>query len=192
MFLSTIQPIVVWKEIETKGVYRADEAQIEMLPDFKHAYRWLVEQMEIKIGPRPEGVTWPVWAWYMHRNRKGRLDLRREENWCDEPSVCIECEIPDDQVVLSDFIAWHFVLNRSSCLFEQELDEALDLVIERSSDEVAQRLKEATWPNIFDLFERPDNRWMGEVEDIQATFWELRREQVLSVRPCRVYKKPRI
>lgn len=70
--------------------------------------------------------------------------------------------------------------------------EALDLVIERSSDEVAQRLKEATWPNIFDLSERPDNRWMGEVEDIQATFWELRREQVLSVRPCRVYKKPRI
>ena len=104
MFLSTIQPIVVWKEIETKGVYRADEAQIEMLPDFEHAYRWLVEQMEIKIGPRPEGVTWPVWAWYMHRNRKGRLDLRREENWCDEPSVCIECEIPDDQVVLSDLL----------------------------------------------------------------------------------------
>lgn len=57
MFLSTIQPIVVWKEIETKGVYRADEAQIEMLPDFEHAYRWLVEQMEIKIGPRPEDVT---------------------------------------------------------------------------------------------------------------------------------------
>ena len=57
MFLSTIQPLVVWKEIETKGVYRADEAQIEMLPDFEHAYRWLVEEMEIKIGPRPQGVT---------------------------------------------------------------------------------------------------------------------------------------
>lgn len=61
MFLSTIQPLVVWKEIETKGVYRADEAQIEMLHDFNHAYRWLVKEMEIKIGPRPQGVTWPVW-----------------------------------------------------------------------------------------------------------------------------------
>ena len=127
-----------------------------------------------------------------YRKRIGRLDLRREENWCDEPSVCIECEIPDDQVVLSDFIAWHFVLNRSSCLIEQELDEALDLVIVRSSAEVAQCLKEATWPNIFNISKRPGNRWMGEVEDIQATFWELRREPVLSVRPCRVYKSPRL
>ena len=62
-------------------------------------------------------------------------------------------------------------------------------MIARGSKEEGQRIKEATWPRVFDLTPPTDVSWRGPIDSIQATFWELRLEQVLSVRNCRVYKK---
>lgn len=189
MFLSTMQPIAVWEDLQRTGIYRADEAKMEMLPDFKRAYIWMVREMEARIGHRPDGVTWPVWAWYKHCNRIGRLDLRRQENWEYEPMVCIEVDIPDSQVLLSDFDAWHCVLNNGVCAETEAEFDALYEVIDEATPEEAQRMKEATWPRVFDLTQPTDVSWRGTIDSIQATFWELRLEQVLSVRNCRVYKK---
>ena len=189
MFLLTMQPIAVWEDLQRTAIYRADEAKMEMLPDFKRAYIWVVRQMEDRIGHRPDGVTWPVWAWYKHCNRTGRLALRRQENWEYEPMVCIEVDIPDSQVLLSDFDRWHFVLNNWTCAETEAEDTYFEEMIARVSKEEGQRIKEATWPRVFDLTTPTDVSWRGPIDSIQATFWELRLEQVLSVRNCRVYKK---
>lgn len=184
MILSTMQPPAVWEAIQATGVYRPEESLMETLPDFKPAYEWMVKQMESRIGPRPDGVQWPVWAWYMNNNRTGHLDLRRSENRCFEPTVCIEIEIPDDQVLLSAFIDWHNVLNDGFCTNDLDEYEALEKLTEVLPIEEAKRIKEETWTRIFDLSPRPE----GPVSDIQATFWQLRLEQVRCVRRCQTYK----
>ena len=52
------------------------------------------------------GVTLPVWAWYQWEGVRKKPDLRKER-WANgfegEEFVCLECDIPDEEVVLSDF-----------------------------------------------------------------------------------------
>ena len=170
MRLSTIQPIYVWETLQSSGVYRADETKIEMLEDFRPAYAWMVKEMERRIGPRPSGVCWPVWAWYKTNGRIGRVDLRRSEHWTVEPSVCIEFEMSDDRVLLTDFDAWHCVLNNWACLENQAEADAFDRLEETLSTEAFQKRLEATWQRIFRLEPHEDYFWNGKVEDIQATF----------------------
>ena len=189
MRLSTIQPISVWQVLQSTGVYRADETKIWMLEDFRQAYAWLVEEMEQRIGPRPSGVCWPVWAWYKTNGQIGRVDLRRREHWTFEPSVCIDFEMPDDQVVLTDFDAWHCVLNNWACVENEAEANLFDRLEKTLSSEAFQQRKKETWQRIFRLDPHEDYYWSGKVEDIQATFWELRLKDVTGVRHCRTYKK---
>ncbi len=88
--------------------------------------------MRKKIGEPPEGVAFPVWAWYMWENVRKKPDLRRERwgnGFQGDRFACMEIDISDEKVVLTDFDEW----------------------TKRSSS-------------------------------IQATFWELRKEQIRNVR----------
>ena len=82
-------------------------------PVFVEKYKWLIDQMEKRIGPAPDGVSYPVWAWYIQSWKHKKPDLRIER-WANGPGneqyVCIEVELPDDQVLLSDFDAWCILL----------------------------------------------------------------------------------
>ena len=78
-----------------------------------------------RIGPPPEGVVYPVWAWYKQNGKRKKPDLR-SERWGygpgDEDYTCIEFEIPEDHVLLSDFDSWHTILNNG--LFSDSEEEA--------------------------------------------------------------------
>ena len=91
MRLWTIQSPEVYQLIEETGVYRCDpyqsgmltpidesKAGLELEKQFADSYDWLVRQMEKRIGPRPEGVVYPVWAWYQY-GFKRKPDLRSRE-----------------------------------------------------------------------------------------------------------------
>ncbi len=41
-------------------------------------YEWLISQMIKRIGPPPEGVVYPVWAWYKQNGKRKKTDLRGE------------------------------------------------------------------------------------------------------------------
>ena len=126
MYLWSIQEEAVWQEIQETGIYRCDPYKSDLLqpmdkaligkklePQFEAAYEWLAEQMEKRVGPRPEDVRFPVWAWYMFDGKR-KSDLRKER-WMGkggEHMLCLELEVPDDQVLLSDYEEWHAVLNR--------------------------------------------------------------------------------
>ena len=77
-------------------------------------YAWLVLQMKKRIGSPPEGVTYPVWAWYKWRENRKKPDLRAER-WQygqkGDKFYRLEIEIPDREVLLSDFDEWICVLN---------------------------------------------------------------------------------
>ena len=128
MVLWTIQPVGIWNTIQDTGVYRCDPIKSLMTDlQFQEKYEWLIGQMKKRIGPPPDGVTYPVWAWYMQNGKHRKPDLR-SERWGYGPGgedyVCIEFEVPDDQVLLSDFDVWHIVLN-NDLISEAEEEDAL-------------------------------------------------------------------
>lgn len=103
----------MYRDILKTGRYICKPALID-IPEFTKAYDWLVARMNLQIGSPRDGVKYPVWAWYAQGSGHKKPDLRRERwsNGSDgKKMVCMELEVPDEQVVLSDFDNWHAILN---------------------------------------------------------------------------------
>lgn len=199
MRLWTIQPENVLEIIETKGVFRAEldksllSGIIAGAPENDTSicapYRWMAEQMTKRIGPAPDGVEIPIWAWY-RRGDKVRPDLRTVvwEYAVDSVGVRIEFEIDCRKVLLSDFDHWHYVLNRWYFPASDQDYEKFDQKVDnmgmdqfRKMDENHPLMKEIkdSWDRLFlpEFLEggKQSSGW------IQATFWELRKEWIVKV-----------
>ena len=139
MILWTIQPIEVWNIIQDTGVYHCDPVKSTMLKlELVEEYEWLIRQMKKRIGLPPTGVTYPVWAWYAQNGKHRKPDLR-SERWGygpgNEQYACIEFEIPDNLVLLSDFDVWHIVLNNGLISETEEEDTRQEVYFESLSPE---------------------------------------------------------
>ncbi len=124
-----------------------------------------------RIEP-PDGVTYPVWAWYMQNGKHSKPDLRSERWECgpgDEQYTCIEIEIPDDQVLLSDFNAWCIILNNGLITKTEEEYDRLDMYFESLPPDEQKSFKENNWERVFDLTPSK-NKWATRGSWIQATF----------------------
>ncbi len=184
MILLTIQPERVFRLIYKRGVYRCDLSKSGM-KDFAYQYDWLVSQMKKRIGPPPEGVKYPVWAWHQWRKGRKKPDLRCERWYCWPKGAKfyrLEIEIPDDKVLLHDFDAWGIILNDGLLADSEDKSDKLDKIYESLSTEEKNEFRAKNWEGVFDL--KPvNNDWMTRGENIQATFWELRRENIRSFTP---------
>ena len=113
MRLWTLKPVIVLKEVEENGKFVCEPSQIpDFSSDFRKAYSWLVTQMEERIGPKPSNVSFPIWAWHtIEGERKPATltdfacELPPDEEW-----VCLELEVPDEHVVLTDIGSWQEVM----------------------------------------------------------------------------------
>ncbi len=101
--------------------------------------------------------------------------------------------MPENQVVLTDEVDWHDVLNfwLSTDLKDDAPQEAWN-AWEREYDAVntlpfpeQYRVKSASWQHIF----RSADDWQGS-EFIQAAFWEMRPEYVVKIQPLTVRACP--
>ncbi len=190
MTLWTIQPLEIWNITQETGVYRCDPAKSSM-PEFEESYQWMICQMEQRIGPRPAGVQYPVWAWYMKNCKRKRPDLR-SERWGNGPEnkdrVCIELEIPDDQVLLSDFDEWIIVLNDGLISDTEEEYRQLKAYYDKLSPEDQKTFKHRNWERVLNTTPLKSH-WTTRGEWIQATFWELRKEMIQDARFFRTTKR---
>ena len=170
MILWTIQPDDVFDEINRLGVYRCDPVKADLQGMFPEQYDWLVSQMRKRIGPPPEGVSYPVWAWYQWQKDRRKPDLRAQRWNCTPRGAKffrLEIDIPDEQVLLSDFDEWHGPLNDGLIAdTEEEYDELYRVYDSLSPDAKAEMRAPV------------NNGWIVRGESIQATFWELRKEQI--------------
>ena len=188
MILWTFQPASILEEIEKTGTFRCDPSRSFNLTkenDLKSQYAWLMEQMEKRIGRRPEGVTYPVWAWHT-------WDFERRMPDPDsgaflesrEPKAALTLEIPEDHVVLTDFDAWQLVMNgnylsdiiESEEAFERQLSWLEDL----SEEELLKETKRS-WQRVFNIMPY-DSDSFSRGRYVQATFWEIRREYIREIR----------
>lgn len=112
MRLWTIQPLAVWQTLERDGVFHSDPAQSEFRDDYAEGYDWIVRRLRQHVGPEPEGCKLPIWAWYQwHGTARPKPDLRKLRHDCIGEWVRIEVEINDENVLLSDFIPWHYCMS---------------------------------------------------------------------------------
>ena len=188
MILWTMQTVEVYQQIMETGSYVCDKTKSSYLETqaFVDAYDWLVKQMDDKGIYHPENTEYPVWAWHTHYWKRKQPDLRRNEygSYRGRELVCLELDIPDELVLLSDFDAWHDVLNKcyiddSTC--EEEYDMIYDEFDKLPSDE-RDRLMVESWNKIFDVTTTIDTEWIKRGKFIQATFWELKKEFVKKVK----------
>ena len=136
MKMWTIQPVSVINDINEKGVFRCIP---ELAPDiadgsYVRPYNWLVKQMKKEIGDSPEGVQYPIWAWFLVDKHNKKPDMRLAGFRCYSPSVLIELEIPDDRVLLTDFDMWHCVLNNGP-MYNANYDAKTEEEFDRISDD---------------------------------------------------------
>lgn len=154
------------------------------MTDLREQYDWLVQEMKARIGEPPEGVFYPVWAWYMWEGARKKPDLRRarwRNGWKEDRFVCMEIEIPDDRVVLSDFDVWSIILLDGLIADSEKEVERLEMEYDSLTQEDKQEYKAQNWKTVFDL-NYVDNGWIHRGDSIQATFWELGKEEIKSVR----------
>lgn len=187
MTVWTIQPRSALDQINSRGAFRCDPNKSYNIskPDtLKYAYEWLMGQMEEKIGAAPAEVKYPIWAWHTWNFERKCPDpdsaafLKR-----DTEKVLLTLDIPENELVLSDYDAWQGVMLDSyvpNVRTEEEytqIDEWLDGLSEDRLREEIHR----SWENIF-LIDRVESEFLVRGRYIQATFWEIRKEYVREAR----------
>ncbi len=183
MRLWTLQDEAVYDAIMKDGKYRCIASKSYWLkqPHFKEAYDWLVIKMEERIGPAPEGVQYPVWAYLKKPSA--------EECYSDdlEKVYRIEFEIDPKDVFLTDFGFWFYPINNifyfniphTDYETYEEWEDAYDAAeaeIREQGEDVYEKAKKESW-NVAIYNGFPQKRKWA-----QATFWELRKEQIKKVR----------
>ncbi len=155
----SIQNFRAWTEAQTNGFLSGHSEFID--PDFINPYCWIVAQMKRRLTVY-EG-EYPIWLWSI------RPDLRRTGYLKKgTKAVLLEIEISNDRVLLSDFQAWHCVLNR----WTLEDHKGEDISMEKS------------WERIFDLEylkTHPDWGQFNEL-DIQGVTDKIYLSQIKSVK----------
>lgn len=96
----TIQNLNAWEEAKIKGYLTGDRKFVDK--DFLSSYTWMVQQMGKRIDNYNNEL--PVWLWLDTANICFNELLDGE--W-----VLLEVELSEDQVLLSNFEAWNFILN---------------------------------------------------------------------------------
>ena len=192
MRLWTIQGIEIYMQLQrdgvaycTKPVWAADEK-------FLKAYRWMADEMEKRIGGPPiKEIKYPMWAWYQYNSAKSKKPPRSYLDIQEGISAYMEIEIPDDEVLLSDFMNWHNVLNQYPLTNWKRISKKTDLQEKEASRSLSfddypveiQKEIEKSWEAIFDLDRRDKEvgRTHKRNRSIQATFWMLEPENIISV-----------
>ncbi len=191
MTLWKIESLTVWHKLQQESVLRARREHIDA--DFLNAYDWLRGQMTPRIGPPPEPDVYPMWAYFQFASAtKRRPDLRRISSGYsrDQTMVLVELGVEESRVLLSDYHDWHYVLNDQ--YFPVSLDDFESFASANHDEETARQLKLRSWPRIFDLdFRAPEVTSPRDEKTIQATFWELRLEDVASLREFRGRGNPK-
>lgn len=193
MKLWSIQNSDVWDILKIEGRYSCPrgfsipEVDPDFYPIFGSAYEWMRKQAMRRIGSPVYRNDNLLWAWYQWNGIKHPKPDLRYKYYCAQGTWCVllELEIPDAKVLLSDFCRWNSVLNRLHLTKNKnEFDTEDEYNALRTLKSIEYR-KKRSWNHIFDIHKgQYDESWHGEVEKaiIQAVFWEIKLNQVKSVR----------
>jgi hypothetical protein len=84
MRLWTVQPLVVWEQLEQLCLLSVDETRLSTLGYVPDSYRWLVQQLKQRLPEYPGTLPWwaycekPDLRWVRHRRPAGQREVRLE------------------------------------------------------------------------------------------------------------------
>ena len=163
MKLWTFQAVKSIAELNEKGILKASWDRYAKDAQWKKAYEWMRDQMELKGIPCEENA--PIWVWHScgTYQKSPSLDDARSL-LCDleiESGVqTIELDCPPNLVLLTKYLAWNDILD----IFIEKKD-----TINITKDKLEK---------LYDL--SPDN--LNEYDSIQGTLPYLKKEWVLDIR----------
>lgn len=192
MRLWTIQGIEIYEQLMCDGIAYCTKPYWGDEPVFMYAYQWMVGQMKLRIGEPPiNGIEYPIWAWYQYDSFKKKQPPRSPNNIPEGISAYMEIEVPKKDVLLSDFDAWHCVLNQGPIDDWKKIYKVIEALEKETGkqllyDDYPQNLRdriEKSWEALFDLDRRDGvvGRRHKRNRSIQATLWVLKQEHLISV-----------
>ena len=159
----TIQTMEKWNEVQRLGYLTGHENYI--WEDFIEPYQWMMGQMKKRL-PNYAG-EYPIWVW------TNRPDLRRSAHLeKGVKGVLLKVELDEQDVLLSEFQAWHVVLYRT--YFDLDIDEDEQVI---DKDEI-----EKSWEMIFELDILKQHPNWGPTLDIQGVTGKIAVERIKLVK----------
>jgi hypothetical protein len=159
----TLQKEEIWDQSKQQG-YLEGKQQYAMYPT---EYLWMMEQMKNRI-PNYSG-EYPIWLWIK------KPDMRSTSHFGSYTKcVRITVELEPADVLVSDFLDWHCVLNDGfNAHNEQEYDDFYEgkLVI----------TKEQSWERMFDYNRPRDPVWGGSGDWLQGVTGRIYLGQIRKV-----------
>ena len=191
MKLFTFQPLFVWESLKELGYFHPFHLfeQHDFLQDefnehwgFKQSYIWLREKMLEKGIHYDINHSHLIWAWYQWNGTKQPKPDKRYASvfnyFENTPYVMLELNVEPERVCLTDYDAWHFVLNYWLLSHESEInsfEKQFNYYREKPlKDTLGHQTILNSWNTIFDLNKSPEIlEYSKEQQQIQATFFEL-------------------
>jgi hypothetical protein len=192
MRLWTIQGIAIYEQMVNEGIAFCTTPSWSDDDYFMYAYHWMAEQMRKRIGEPPvDDIKYPIWAWYQYNSAKSKKPTRSTSIIPEGISAYMEIEVPDKDVLLSCFDCWHAVLNLCPLCNWKSITKKTDALDKEAGRRLEfkeypveiQKEIETSWEAVFDLDRRDADtiRTHKRNRCIQATFWALKPEYVISV-----------
>lgn len=186
--VNSFQSREAYECLRREGVLVGDSSYDDFADELtiSEAYRWLRRRMTDRLGVEVEGM---VWAWVAARRRDLGTFARLGRG-----GVLITARVPRARLVLSQYDAWHDVLNRSLHLapLRDEGLESWERRFDVAWNDWADRVEPyrgmpiEAWPT--DLRRELEGSWDDVIEPIrttdqnmlvQATISELRAHDVV-------------
>ena len=161
----TLQHAAAWEAATARGYLTGEPLYAE--PYFMRSYGWMRFQMSERLTAF--SGDFPIWAWLKRPNM-------RQWHFDKEPGVMIVADVPLARLLLSDYDAWHAVLNNWWVSISEEEDDRFE------KDGV---IPSETWPRIFDILgSEPglDRRWAGSKAYLQACVDRIYLDEVVRTR----------
>lgn len=175
-----------------------DEEDVEPIHNqWPYAFQWLSRKMHergVKSVKHPP-PSYPIWAWFWwYGEQRKHPDLRYHSSRAargSTGSVLLKLKVPRAYVCITDYTAWHNVLNHAYFSSHQEDDDAFDQLVLHSGHTNPNSLMtlpagplrdklEASWEKVFDINAEPENWWFRPFEEraLQATVFAVSIEHV--------------
>lgn len=172
----TYQPRTLADALANGNPLTKQDARIEA--EWKEAYRWMREHLAARCLPPsiPNGLM--LWGW-PHGGEPEDSHVLSSEG--DDTLCRMELSIAPEDLLVSDFHAWHIVLS-GGYLGTDEADT--DRYYSRAREKTPESLneKKASWARIFNPDGLDHGYWGKPAERIyQFCFWQPKAEAIISV-----------
>ena len=186
MKLVTFQSEGALSTLRKTGILMADQSYINM-EKYAIPYDWMVHEMHQKNICPKNGEEYPIWAWAKcgalnaPRKRKNYFGIQQKK------LIKITFEKPDNEVLLSDYMAYSFILsgqivpkNKKEYINFLKRMESQGVSLEDLKNSVRHQKTESsipineiqkTWERIFDL----------KSYIVQACVWNIKMSEVIAI-----------